>query len=833
MRLPACYSKSRDLDEVFCVCGCSHNSLETIFNLLITVYIGFLRFATYLYQLMVKIMLNFVNSHNSPLRLANFFCQIGWSFLPLWGATKPEKAKVCALPSWKTYQSRIPTAHEINDWFVIKEHQALGIVLGSVSNLVVLDIDDLQRAQTFIELCPDLTETFTVQSGYRQLPHYYFHLPSDLNVTSRHKNNVELRSDGQYVVAPNTQINDHVWKITNTQKPRTLTERDLRRILAFMGCIPHLNSTKRKKRHTAQNNDNVVDVGQAISNTISPVQLLRRYHALAHDGGRNNALFDVARLARDCGWSQARLEDVMVMAHEQQQTTQIHVRESRSQRRTEALATIASVYSREAQVRPKIEKQPFEQLPNAIREKLLQHKLDNVARVLDGLLMAGFKAGQVFSASDVYSAIGHFGIGRNTVYETLKASVNDNLLFASTSSPEPPTPSANAVNRFALITNQCLIGRVAKAGKIRGRKKQMVVMPSIDELCKRLGITGANVTSGDILPESALASPRAYRQALHTALIKRAPGQYSRKWQSERLGVSKDSLRRYEKRANVIVQAMYKSWKLGWQDLKNVVPDELINGHFVEDERGKRYPPILSLIHKLLARGKCLVYKVQVSNFYAMPIVQEIHNVSHSHLKDNTNKQVDIPLHIASFMPSPNVTTGDTSNQDTVPRRADLDIGQSNHAIDLLPTKTSQTPNVTTGDTLLDETDNREKQALANQLYDTLRLMNPKHSLTRGHVKRLIDQYDFHVIERGLKVISKKPNLYNPAGFFLVWLRAQKWANDDKSKPDLKSAQAIEKPVNQSDVIDEKRASHDTWLQRLKDSAYVDYFMNADQIVDA
>ena len=801
--------------------------------MLITVYIGFLRFATHLYQLMVKIMLNFGNSHNSPLRLANLFCQIGWSILPLWGSTKPEKAKVCALPSWKTYQSRIPTAHEINDWFVIKEHQALGIVLGSVSNLIVLDIDDPQRAKAFIESCPDLTETFTVRSGYRQLPHYYFHLPSDLNVTSRHKNGVELRSDGQYVVAPNTQINEHVWQITNTQKPRTLTEPDLRRILAFMGCIPHLNNTKREKRHSAQNNDNAMDVSQTTTHTISPVQLLRRYHALAQDGGRNNALFDVTRLARDCRWSQARLEDVMVMAHEQQQTTQIHVRETRSQRRVEALATIASVYSRKPQPRAPIEKAPFGQLPNAIREKLLQLKLDNVARVLDGLLMAGFKAGQSLNASDVYSAIGHFGIGRNTVYETLKTSLTGTALFAATSSPEPPTPFANAVNRFALITNQCLIGRVAKAGKIRGRKKQMVVMPSIEELCSRLNVTGANVTTGDILPESALASPRAYRQALHTALIKRAPGQYSRQWQSERLGISKDSLRRYEKRANVIVQAMYKSWQLGWQDLKNVVPDEPIDGHFVEDEKGKRYPPILSLIRGLLARGRRLTYKVQVTNFYAMPIAHQQHENSHSHLKNEINKQVDIPLHIASFMPSPNVTTGDISNQDTVPRRTDLDITQANALVDLLPAQVSQTPNVTTGNNLPGVISASEKQELANQLYETLRSINAKRSLTRKHVERLVKQYDSRIIKRGIKMIRTKPNLYNPAGFLLIWLRSQKWVGGDKPHADLERAKTIAKPVTKSDAVDRKDESQDTWLQRLKDSAYVDYFMNADQIVDA
>jgi len=89
-------------------------------------------------------MLNFVDSHNSPLRSAHLFRQMGWSFLPLWGSIKPEKAKVSAIPSWKIYQSRIPTDYEINEWFAIKKYQALGIVLGSISQLVVLDIDDPQ-----------------------------------------------------------------------------------------------------------------------------------------------------------------------------------------------------------------------------------------------------------------------------------------------------------------------------------------------------------------------------------------------------------------------------------------------------------------------------------------------------------------------------------------------------------------------------------------------------------------------------------------------------------------------------------------------------------------
>ncbi len=96
----------------------------------------------------------------------------GWSFIPLNGDLLPGAEKAPALPSWKVYQSRHPSADERKVWF--DAFNAAGIILGKVSGVVAIDIDDKATAEAFAIALPDLVHTFTVQSGNRGLPHYYY-----------------------------------------------------------------------------------------------------------------------------------------------------------------------------------------------------------------------------------------------------------------------------------------------------------------------------------------------------------------------------------------------------------------------------------------------------------------------------------------------------------------------------------------------------------------------------------------------------------------------------------------------------------------------------------
>ena len=88
----------------------------------------------------------------------------------------------------------------------------LGIVTGRVSKLVVLDFDSETIFNDFKAQYPDLLETHTVRSAGRGLPHLYFKLPDHLHLDSQKGQGIDLLSDGRYVVAPPTIINDQPYQ---------------------------------------------------------------------------------------------------------------------------------------------------------------------------------------------------------------------------------------------------------------------------------------------------------------------------------------------------------------------------------------------------------------------------------------------------------------------------------------------------------------------------------------------------------------------------------------------------------------------------------------------
>ncbi|MBL8160861.1 MAG: hypothetical protein JNJ61_02675 [Anaerolineae bacterium] len=129
------------------------------------------------------------------------------------------------------------------------------------------------------------------------------------------------------------------------------------------------------------------------------------------------------------------------------------------------------------------------------------------------------------------------------------------------------------------------------------------MLPGSEALAARLGVRHLK---GDALRHSDLLSAAAYRRALHRALVQRRPGQYPRRWLARRLGVSEWTLRRYEQIAGISTRPMY-----AMQPLRALKVDELLtddvhdppHGVFLEDEQGKRYPPLRTVALKLIGQG--------------------------------------------------------------------------------------------------------------------------------------------------------------------------------------------------------------------------------------
>ena len=100
-----------------------------------------------------------------------------------------------AIDSWKPYQLERASKETINRWFA-NDDSNIGVVTGKVSNVVVLDIDNVAGIKPE-HVLPD-TPTVKTNRGY----HYYFKHPGFDFSSFKIPGLGEVQSDGKYVVAP-------------------------------------------------------------------------------------------------------------------------------------------------------------------------------------------------------------------------------------------------------------------------------------------------------------------------------------------------------------------------------------------------------------------------------------------------------------------------------------------------------------------------------------------------------------------------------------------------------------------------------------------------------
>jgi len=685
---------------------------------------------------------------------------MGWSVIPLWGDRQPERGKTPALMRWQAYQKRLPTAEDLHQWFQTDGFTAAGIVLGHVSKLVVIDIDDAHIAEQFAQALPDLTCTFTVRSGYRGLPHYYFRLPDDLHVSGRTASGFELRANGQYVVAPGSRVQSNTWTVTHDVEPLTLSERDLRRVLAFMRTIQQKNQENRSQA-LAEANTPMPDYD------LTPTQIIKRYKLLAVQRGRNNALFQVGCDVRDVGWSYDKAVSLFSVVHVQQHPIGVHRNETPRQRQQEAVRTLQSVYKRPARkFEGNLDTTPIKQLPNTVREKLLALGLVNLARLLDALLRSDVVPGQHLTAKDVYAQVKVFGIGRNTVYNMLKSvDASGKPIFAP--SPHTPHPQdANAAKRCAMQTKQCLFGRDSNPGKnkSRGRPQVAFTMPDIAQICEQLHVKDRG---NDPISDAALRSPAAYRAALHAALIRRSPGKYPRRWQAKRLHVSVATCKRYDKRMNIFVRPTYKAYSVHWHTVDSLLCDDADMGCFLLDAQGKRYPPTPTIARMLLSHNQTVTYMIQDANLYSTEPLTGY----------------DAGRFAADFAQVQSEVAKLASNQELqAPWSVDYKAQQTR----LIPPQSTLSPPLKEPDLRLQNvppapqaksmqmpSDHVVDYGCVDLLHKTLRKLNRDHAMTRQKAHQVVEKYGDHLVRKGLKVLLSRKGVRNPAGFILTWLRSE------------------------------------------------------------
>ncbi|MBA3868239.1 MAG: bifunctional DNA primase/polymerase [Anaerolineae bacterium] len=544
--------------------------------------------------------MSFSNGFQSLLTIAEAYFYLGYSVIPLLGDLDPTRPKVPALP-WSGFQNYRAAVNDYKQWFSESGFGGLGIVTGRISQLVVLDFDSEAIFNTFKAQYPDLLETHTVRSAGRGLPHLYFKLPPHLHLDSQKGQGIDLLSNGRYVVAPPTIINDQPYKVIRGGMPKTLTERDIRRLTAF------LNGHKSHLPVLATH-----PIAPSILLKASRQDLQTLYKYLCQHNGRNEALFRTSLFARDTGWQKTETLNELVELHSQQTARGSHLQETTARRQHEAQRTIYSAFSRPAALhRSARQTADTDQLPNSVREALMQRKMTYVVRTLEGLRLSNIHDGQVFSTQQAELILKGL-VGRDSIHKTL------HWLAHSEPIHSPVSPQSNA-NAFAaaqkrLNNKNCFLLPERNQEKPQnGRPQHVYRMPTIIDLCQRLGV---NLSSSDPLQRSDLASAHQTRMVLHAGLIKRRPDEYSRRWLAKRLGVSMPTINSYNRLIPIHSRPTYTETVIRWGNIERLPFDEPLRGAFLVTRSGKKYPALRIIASQMLANGQAIILKEQGRNFY-------------------------------------------------------------------------------------------------------------------------------------------------------------------------------------------------------------------------
>lgn len=121
---------------------------------------------------------------------ARFYADLGWAVVPCQYKSKRP------LVQWTLYQKRKPTTQEISEWFTKETFLNIGVITGIISNVVVLDVDDLDAIKG-----KELPITPCARTG-RGGSHYFFKHPGFVIRNFAKVEGFDLRGDGGLIVLP-------------------------------------------------------------------------------------------------------------------------------------------------------------------------------------------------------------------------------------------------------------------------------------------------------------------------------------------------------------------------------------------------------------------------------------------------------------------------------------------------------------------------------------------------------------------------------------------------------------------------------------------------------
>ena len=531
---------------------------------------------------------------------------MGFSLIPLQPNTN--------LPAtaWKPFQTTRASSDQLNQWFLQAIH-GIGIVTGSISNLLVLDFDDPQKYRQFCQQFPDMAKSYTVKTrrGY----HIYLRVPENSSIKSRKLDGIDVLFEGRYVVTPPTKVKGFTYRVVNNGSlDSNLHELNASQLAALQAYLFPDNAPDNRpaSNKTPVGTDTLVCPLLPPTAIMDDHQIIATYHRRAKSIERNNALFQTACDLRDGGWQSHEVIDLLSEVHVQALNPNA-LGESIRSRAAEARHTIQSAFNRPR--RTARDSHVASYVPNTIREYLLKAKLTGLLRTLEGLHLAGFRTGQAFTRQQAITVLSGI-VGRDSIDNALHATLGDSPIFTPL---EPPSNATAAKKGRSTKSKNGIFDGVTKSGKIVGRHKNAYLMPSIEQLYT---LTGAKASGADPITLEDIQSAKAYRQAIHTKLIKRKPGHYSRQLLATRVGVSLTTIRRYDRACNIIAMPSYTKTPIFAHNLDSLIPPDHDPLHdkthklFLEDRFGRRYPlkREIAIIH--IKHNKQLLFVEQEFNYY-------------------------------------------------------------------------------------------------------------------------------------------------------------------------------------------------------------------------
>lgn len=558
--------------------------------------------------------------HSTALQLVGS----GWSVVPVWGDAQPDRAKAPTI-EWREYQQRRPTPAELRAWFLDGNAGGLAVVCGRISGLVVLEFDNPDLRATFAEQNPDLMETRIVKSAGRGLPHFYYEPPADADCRYRGAAGlVELRGDGHYVLTYPTMINGRAYEVITHRPVMALTPDQWQRLTTFA-------NGGRPDPDPGPETEPDPDPAPVDTDFIALNAIYERH--LTRTGSRNEALYRTACAARDSGWPEHETASALLLPHVHMSPPAGHASETPEQRAREAMATIASAYSRP---RRPLTASAAQGLPTAARERLLQNGQTATARTLDALYMAGWQPGRPFTERDAVTACAPFGVNRATIRKALSpapASVPVSTPGEGEKRKDSFSSSSSdgeiVLYGFDIVTapeeHTMYVQGVKTVQKSKGpahRPARSFLLPAPGDVCAFFGVDDVRA---DPIESADLKTPAAYRKAINRALIRRRPGQYSKGWLAQRVGVSRSTLHRYIDSDPHIVVSGRTDGQLITRATIGQVPDEpdagdwgrwLEDGTLKPDGTPRRYPPRRVIALNLLDMGRSVTLVTQERNRY-------------------------------------------------------------------------------------------------------------------------------------------------------------------------------------------------------------------------